>query len=138
GSREYVKLSVGSRWYCRHQHAISRYFRLPAPHAGKLGLAVLRRVKPGSRRSATWSRRVAGSVTTKGREHPPPALACCLHSRRSGKRVAAAEWLIIQSLLFFRSSRYAGKPATLDSQGHGMTHRQGRRRHVAPTARCIT
>ena len=23
------KLSVGSRWYCRHQHAFSRYFQLP-------------------------------------------------------------------------------------------------------------
>src|SRR5690606_209128 len=29
-----MKLSVGSRWYCRHQHAISRYFRLPAPLCG--------------------------------------------------------------------------------------------------------
>ncbi|EMF62763.1 Hypothetical protein EPM1_0439 [Stenotrophomonas maltophilia EPM1] len=24
-----LKLSVGSRWYCRHQHAFSRYFQLP-------------------------------------------------------------------------------------------------------------
>src|SRR5688500_8105393 len=23
------ELPVGSRWYCRHQHALSRYFQLP-------------------------------------------------------------------------------------------------------------
>ena len=28
-NRGNIKLAVGSRWYCRHQHAFSRYFRLP-------------------------------------------------------------------------------------------------------------
>jgi len=27
-SRGNIKLPVGSRWYCRHQHAFSRYFQL--------------------------------------------------------------------------------------------------------------
>lgn len=42
-----LKLSVGSRWYCRHQHAFSRYFQLPT------------RLHPLPRRRALrWSARV--------------------------------------------------------------------------------
>src|SRR5690606_6794243 len=32
------KLPVGSRWYCRHQHAFSRYFQLPTRLARRIAL----------------------------------------------------------------------------------------------------
>jgi len=42
-----VKLPVGSRWYCRHQHAFSRYFRLST----RIGVALTPAV-PGERPKA--------------------------------------------------------------------------------------
>src|SRR5690606_2739055 len=64
-SRGNMKLSVGSRWYCRHQHAISRYFRLPAPLYGTGFYGV-------ARPSRAPSGRVAPE-TTEGRGLSPPA-----------------------------------------------------------------
>src|SRR5690606_5187752 len=64
-TRGNMKLSVGSRWYCRHQHAISRYFRLPAPLCGT-GFSVLQ--APRGAPSEPWA-----PETTEGRGLSPPA-----------------------------------------------------------------
>src|SRR5687767_11130729 len=62
-ARGNIKLPVGSRWYCRHQHAFSRYFRL----------ATRKDVARSSRRSLG---------TAKGRGLSPPA--------SGGRRYSAA------------------------------------------------
>src|SRR6478735_8346027 len=60
---ENFELPVGSRWYCRHQHALSRYFQLPTQ--------LFFRESPGR-----------PSGTAEGRGLSPPASVVAYGSRR--------------------------------------------------------
>src|SRR3546814_3705760 len=73
-----VEVPVGSRWYCRHQHAFSRYFRLSTRCNRDWGFGIRdssKRCCLLSRIPNPSSRITAFSTTAKGRGLSPPASA---------------------------------------------------------------